>query len=461
MKLRVALTALVAVTTIDVVASAQQPWIKDRRFGEGVGIRAGNLELHPGLAAEFGYDSNYFQRASGEGPNGEGPVGFYRMRITPHLNISTLSPQRRLAEGLGEAPAVNFRAGVYASYNELITADSSKAESGSDYRHVGAGANFLVDIAPERPFGADVYGDYLRAVEPSNSPEESLAFNRDSFRGGAGVNWRPAGGLFTWRLGYEGNYNLFERTAFESFNNARHFIKTRTRWRFLPRTAIISDAEYGIIRFGDSTTTQNNGETLQARLGINGLVTNHFAVLAMGGWATTFYKESASGVRAQNYDGPVGAAEVRWFIMPAPTLEATSAAVGLSSIAAGYTRNFNTSYLGSFYVRDRGYLNVSYLLGGMFVLTAEAGYSHISYPDSFYPTRPPPNTGGLRAASFGENRLDAMFFAEYRLSDSVGINTTLRYDQNMSESIPLSPGGPSDNLDFKRFQAFLGLRLFW
>lgn len=48
--------------------AAAQGWLKDRRYQEGAGIRAGNLELHPGVGGEIGYDSNWFLRTSKEGP---------------------------------------------------------------------------------------------------------------------------------------------------------------------------------------------------------------------------------------------------------------------------------------------------------------------------------------------------------------------------------------------------------
>jgi hypothetical protein len=464
MKLSAALAALLAIATASAAASAQQPWIKDRRYGEGIGIRTGNLELHPGIAAEFGYDSNFFQRSGEENPSGnvgaEPRIAFYRFRVTPHLTLSTLGPQRRDAEGVGVAPVLNFSAGLYAAYNELIKADSSDDVDASDYRHLAAGANFMLDVLPQRPVGFDFYGDYVRVAEPSNDPTADLAFNRHSVRFGTGVNWRPGGGLFSWRLGYEINYHLFTEDSFELLNNARHHVKTRARWRFLPRTAVISDADYGIVRFDDDQTTQNNGETLQARIGINGLVTNHFAILAMGGWGASFYDDNARGMPAQNYDGPVGQAEVKWFLMPAPDLEATSAAVGLSAVALGYTRNFTTSYLGSFYTRDRAYLNFAYLIGGSFVVGLEGGYSWIHYPRTVFPA---PNTDEERAPSFGENRIDAQLFAEYRLSDSFAINSTLRYDQNITDqTVRSTPAvdAPREDLEFQRFQAYLGLRLF-
>src|SRR6266852_6602288 len=74
----------------------EQTWLRDRRYGEGVGIRTGDLELHPGIAGEFGYDSNYFLRSDKDIAK---PVDTLRLRITPSFSLAPISPQRREAEG--------------------------------------------------------------------------------------------------------------------------------------------------------------------------------------------------------------------------------------------------------------------------------------------------------------------------------------------------------------------------
>src|SRR5436190_14311003 len=56
-----------AVCASESTASAQG-WLADRRYTEGTGIRAGDLELHPGIGGEIGYDSNWFLRSHKEGP---------------------------------------------------------------------------------------------------------------------------------------------------------------------------------------------------------------------------------------------------------------------------------------------------------------------------------------------------------------------------------------------------------
>src|SRR5262245_34185360 len=124
---RIAFAVLALAFGYSTAASAQeQIWLKDRRYTEGPGIRSGDLELHPGVAGEFGYDSNYFLRSDKDQPPNAPVVGTLRLRITPSFSLATISPQRREAEGGGtEPPKVTFRAGVAASYSEYIATNSA------------------------------------------------------------------------------------------------------------------------------------------------------------------------------------------------------------------------------------------------------------------------------------------------------------------------------------------------
>jgi hypothetical protein len=53
------------------VAQQVQPWLGDRRFGGGIGVRAGDFELHPGVAGEVGFDTNFYQSAGKVTPAGQ------------------------------------------------------------------------------------------------------------------------------------------------------------------------------------------------------------------------------------------------------------------------------------------------------------------------------------------------------------------------------------------------------
>src|SRR5690606_26749332 len=91
-KPRISRLVLATLLVILSAASARveaQAWLEDRARREGPGIRLGNLELHPGLGVEAGYDSNVFLSPSGD--RFESGI----LRITPHLDLSTLGPERR------------------------------------------------------------------------------------------------------------------------------------------------------------------------------------------------------------------------------------------------------------------------------------------------------------------------------------------------------------------------------
>jgi hypothetical protein len=459
MNLRLITAATLAALTFAGTGFAQeQPWLADRRVTEGMGYRVGDVELHWGAAAEGGYDSNYFLRDDDEFG---GPIAVWRLRLTPSFSVSTLSQRRRESVAVGAAPALNFRAGVWASYNELIPSDAPEGEDDEvrDQRHVDIGANARFDILPQRPVGADLHADYLRTGEPSNVTVTEVAFDRDTVRGGAGVSWRPGGGLFDWRLGYEIAYNWFEKEPFQIYNNFEHGILTRGRWRFLPRTAILFDGEYKFVRYTQDDTPQTDGDYVQARVGLNGLITSKLAFLALLGWNSSYYEPNGI-YEAQNYDGYVAHGELKWFLLPPPS--ENSATVGLSSIAAGYLRNFSNSYLGSFYVRDRGYLNFSYFAGGVFVAMLEGGYSHLGYPESTYTD----SMGDVGTApAFGQDVIDGRLFGEFRFSEVFGVNATLLYEQVISPQYPsnLPANGDPDeteDLDYSRWQAWLGIRYF-
>src|SRR5579862_3894815 len=99
-------TAVAAILLVSRAASAQaqyvsQPdspeWLKDRRYNEGIGVRTGDLELHPGIAGEAGYDSNYLLRSTtfgvSNGPPTAPVIPALEFRVTPSLYIATLGQQ--------------------------------------------------------------------------------------------------------------------------------------------------------------------------------------------------------------------------------------------------------------------------------------------------------------------------------------------------------------------------------
>lgn len=438
-----------------------QVWLQNRRYQEGMGIRTGDLELHPGVAGEFGYDSNYFLTSS-DSRNSTQPRPSLRLRITPSLSVSTIGPQRREGEGnTGERPKVTFRANAAATYNEFFALKSQDSDAVSKQRNVGGLAGLTLNILPERPLGADLYGDFARTLQPSQNPDTNL--NRISARFGAGLLWAPGGGMFDWRLGYEYSLVLFEDSQFNRLGTDQSQINTRGRWRFLPRTALLYDVSVGFLRYISSPPPAGrlDSNPVRARLGLNGLITQSFGVLAMAGWGSSFYRGQPN---AEQYDGPIGQVELRWYITPNPGgLDPRAVSMTVSSIGVGYTRDFVNSYLSDYYSRDRFYLSGSYFTGGRFLLNADAGvalhgYSTPYQVDTREPYLTPP--AGANAAPFKETRVDATLFGEYRMADSFGLNGTVRYSANLTDEAFRFPGSGDFYLSWNRFEAYVGLRWF-
>lgn len=427
------------------------PWAGDRATGEGAGIKTGSVEWHPGASAEFGYDSNYLQRAStpAEEDNFGPVIQALRLRVTPQLTIRTLDRSDESGKGSTSAlpPAFMFELTGVGSYNEFVPLDADNPEAFRRLRNLSGGAGLVLDFFARRKWSGRLLGNYSYQAEPTNQGGLGAQFDRHTVGGGGDLVWAPGGGAFRWTLlEYRTRATFFDDSAFGVYDNGNHSFGTNGYWRFLPKTSVLYDAKFGIIRYGSNVI--NDGEYLQGRLGLNGLLTKKFALLGMGGWATSFYRNQIGLVR--NYDGFVWKAEAKYFFTADGRLQDGSANVGASALAVGVLRDYNDSYLGDFYRRDRGYAQMSYLIGGRVISTLSGGISRITYPDFLFT--------GIEQESFGETRWDVGGLVEYRPLSTVGINLQVLYDQNISQIVEADTF--EDDLSFSRFRAILGARWF-
>ena len=418
----------------------EQYWLRDRKYTEGIGYRVGDFELHPGIGANIGFDSNYFLRASGEDP-----AGAIRFLITPSFSVSTLGPQR-LEEG--PPPSVEFRAGIAATYHDFIPvsgSDSAK-EALKDERNITGNLHLELGIMPRRVVSGSLHAGVVRSVQPTNEGDPSATFNRVGPYGGGEFVITPGGGLFDWRFGYDFNATVFETGEFSGLNNLRHDITTRGRWRFYPRTALMFDGHFGVITY-PTGTDKVGSHPVRARIGVNGLVTPAFGIMALGGWGASFY----DGDAAYDFDSFIGQLEFKWYLV-APSSEPDDPAAGtLSSLSLGFVRDFDDSYISNYFERDRGYAKFSYLFGGAFLLAVEAGGAAIIYP---------PNERLGATSSWTDARVDGTLFGEYRFLDQVGVNAQVSYAGYFSKNQLAPAGVPPDSLAYQQVQALLGARWF-
>lgn len=443
------IAAVCATLALPATAAAQdQVWLQDRRYAEGIGIRTGSFEIHPGGAVEIGYDSNYFHRAPEEDP-----VGSMRLRASGHLFFSTLGPQRRGAAPSASLPEFDFRGGLSLTYHEFFPVSGPDAgqEIMKDQRNVSGALDLTFNILPGRPWSGTIFGDIARNITPSPQGITSDSFNRMNARAGAELAWQPGGGLLDWRLGYRFSGTIFESDRFSQLTNVENTLQTRGRWRFLPRTALMYDARFGFLNY---TAGDKAAHPLRVQMGLNGLITQSFGILALAGWGSSFYTAPSED---HNFDSLIAQLEVKWYITPAPSIDPAAAPMSISAVTLGFVRDFQDSYIGTYFERDRGYASLAYLFAGKFLLVAEAGAGAVVYPGVPEFERPD---------GWTDVRVDASLFGEYRFKDYFGLNATIRYGGNLSsQSLPvlLSPGSSESALDYlgyHQFEAYLGARFF-
>lgn len=455
----------------DAHAQAQgAAWTKDPRVGEGQGIPVGDLELHPGIGAEGGYDTNWFQRTHHENPdlvNGapaKPPEGAFVIRVTPSFSANTAYSR----EGL--PPVVLFRGGLSASLVGLLGSSEIRDQS-----NIGLGANARVDFNQNRPIGAAVFAGYSRIIQPqvNNQGDPDRSFNRNDINAGAEVVAMPGGGTLDLRAQYQAYASLYEQTEGVPFTNVTHEVSERNRWRFRPRTALFHDTTLRFITYPNAaraTSYLDESTPIRTRLGLTGLVTDHLGTLLAAGYGASFYKDPGAASTPQ-YDSINAQAELTYFFTPDPsTSEPGKATLLLSTITAGYVRDFQNSLLANVYTSNKGYLKFVYIFGPRAVLQIGGEFESLDYPQPFLNNGPnvaptPVTTrGGGPVGAFTNYRINGNIFGEYRLTSSLGINATFDYTQIMSDTVLAAGGGPGNtqffDLAWRRIQAFIGARYF-
>jgi hypothetical protein len=475
-----ALPAVAVVLLVSRAASAQAQyttpdspaWLADRRYNEGIGIRTGNFELHPGIAGEFGYDSNYLMRSTTDGVTNGPPtapvIPSLEFRITPSLYLSTLGNQRKEGD-TAERPPLAFRAGFNLTYREFIGISSDPVASNSNndigsQRNASMAADARMDILPGRTVGGAVFASYARAILPNTiDANPDLSFNQDNIGVGGEVSVQPGGGTLDWHLGYQLHDDIFETSEGRPYDNLTHEAYTRGRWAFRPHTALIYDATLRFVSYPNAsegaTALLQSSEPIRTRIGMNGLITDRFSVLAMIGWGASFYNNAVPN--QPQFDSVIAQAELRWFLAASPGIaKIGDLGLTLSSVALGYSRDFQNSLLGGYYVQDRGYLQFYYLFAGRAAVSLEGGVAAIEYPTLFWAD------GTERHDAFTDVRADATLFGEYRFTNTFGLNTTLRFTTNVSNQLvnvsEVAPptGSNSYAMQWNRFEAYVGVRWF-
>jgi hypothetical protein len=220
----------------------------------------------------------------------------------------------------------------------------------------------------------------------------------------------------------------------------------------LPRTAFVYDGNFQVKNYPNAPAGLSDSYPVRTRVGLSGLVTDRMSLLAMIGWGASFFHNRAAA--GEDFDSVIGQAELKFYLTGAAP-EAGTAAPALSSIAIGFTRDFQNNAISNYYEQDRGYVAVDALFAQRFYLNLNAGISAIHYSQVH-----DRGTGAVVNAPFTDTRVDASLFGEYRVRDWLGFNATLTALSESSSTI-IHYANADLSLKFVRFTALGGVRAFF
>jgi hypothetical protein len=431
------LTGFILATT---TAAQAQTWLSDRKRAEGSGLRVGDLEIHPGLGAEFGYISNVYNAEPGA------ELGSPTLRVAPHVFVSTLSEQR--TERAPKPGFLKFKGGLSASMLHYFEEEAPGTDIGGDL-------NLALTIAPDRPVSFTLIENLNRTDRPFSDPVSEPGASGPQVApdtnfahwlevAGARVTAQTNGGLLTGSLGYRFNYTWYEDANFTTNNNLIHTVDLTGAWEFLPKTALFYEAS-----FSHQDYTQNDGEEdtetdvrlvdndqLSARLGFNGAISARISATLAAGYGVGFFG-------GNDYEGVIMNAEGRW----------TPSQV--SEWGLGYERAFQSAYEGNFVLRNQIYTRLRFFFGGAFVLASKLAVEFLDFgPD---PTQENRERSDIRYSAdiSGEYRFIDWLAATAQLSALIDDTDFVAFAMDSEGNVVDDPA------EFKTFEAWVGLRAFF
>ena len=437
----IAVLSLLAVTS----RAAAQAWLADRERAEGRGIRLGNFELHPGIGSEVGYDSNVFLS------NSDNEQDSMVLRVAPHIYLSTLSGERLQ----GEEPRYTLRFGANGSLRHYFATDA-----GTDMA-VGQDLTFAWNASSI--FRLELYDSFSRSIDPFTEPvspavpggiQEDINYARDQLAAGLRLQLSSPGRLIKFGVGYRIEFDHFEDDRFASNRSRTHTISADDSWEFLPKTALFWNGNIQLHEYTspfDAIGERNDATLVNTKIGINGALTQRVGFTVAAGYSAGFFADD------NDFENVLAQVELRW--KPQENL----------LWALGYDRETRPSFQGNFANMDRVKTRLQGMFGGVVVLTANADLTFVDY--------------GLDQ-QFQSERNDVQLLTglagEYRIVDWFAITGQLGYLQNFTDfeyrlddpndnDPPLAggvddPNGDDDPIldpaEYKRFEAWLGIRAF-
>ena len=436
LELALALVAVLGAVLPPATASAQG-FSADRASQEGPGFKVGRLVLHPGLSLEGGYDSNVFLQNTNEEDS-------FILRLTGYLDVATEGPERQ-SQGeanKAEPQKIQFRGGLGASYYHYFIDRLPD--------NVGGDAHIDLSYNPSPVFSLQVRDTFRRTVRPFSDPNTAdgptVSYGLNHNAASLDLVGRSKSQVLEGRIGYTNSLEFFDANIYDYGNNMTHRVPASLSWLFFPTSALVYDFEYARQNFANpdeilaSATLLSDNHRVSNMIGYNGAITERFSLTTMIGYATGFYEIG------EDYDKVIARVDTRW--RPRPTV----------SLTAGYDRDIRPSFIGNFTTTNRLYANAGFMLSGALQLGLKAW---VSFDKSGLALRPDGTLLGNEPYR-QDIRLYAGIFGEYRfkawlaLFGQVGYLADFTDFQYVGTDPLLDPAA-----DYQRFDAWLGLRVFY
>jgi hypothetical protein len=434
------------------VSTAQaQAWLSDRSRQDGGGIKVGNLELHPGIGAEAGWQNNVFNADPGN--NIEASA---LLRVSPSLFLETRKNREADSEAKADAEGgsrVYFRGGVSGQLYHYFEA--------YDRTDMGVGADLKLTINQGRPFSVTFDEKYKRDVRPFAQPgfsspdigtpavtgSSAPSYARDQNTVGTIFQLATPGDLLKGSLGYDFSFDFFEDAAFSTNNNLTHTVKENLSWTFLPKTALFQSTDVSFQNYsngnGNSVSALSDNKRVNTELGLNGALTPQVGLTLAAGYGAGFYDNEV------DYESLTARVQARWKIS-----ETVKTSIG-------YQRSFQPTFQGNFARTDNIRADLGITMGGVFFLKPAIGVNFVNFG-------PMESDAGQGPRS--DIYLDAGVSGEYRVTDWLAFTAEVLYVQDFSdyeyEVTVVDPATgmsttTADPVEYQSGEVWLGVRAFY
>lgn len=307
------------------------------REGPGFKVLGDGLVIHPGLAAELGYDSNVLMAAQAGG------AGVLRLRA--HVDLATRPPQRLEPES---RPFLKFRFGAAVEYRQFFSRDPRVGYP----QQVNAQSDADLRIKEHDPLSFRIYNQFLvtndaRNLEVANTQTFApRIFDRLTLL----ATYRPYGGPLEIGLSESIRLDHYIQSELSPLRSFENHIALWGSYRLLPQTLLRLEVRSSFTNFYGDGAVVPNSAPLRITAGIQSLFLSWLAGSVYLGYGNSLHfgvtdATPLVGDKADaRYNNFVGGIEARLLF------------VERMKLRLGWARDFFDSIYATYLKDDRLYL---------------------------------------------------------------------------------------------------------